>query len=149
MICSRPIVYIFLIATISLFAFSPRSETSAAGNNLSGGTFFSVKDYGASGDGKSLDTAAINKKIDVAAAGGGGTVYFPAGTYLSFSIRLKSNITLYLDNGATLLAADPKEAKGTYDQWEPNEWDMSQYFGHSHWKISLIWGIGFDIVAII
>src|SRR3989442_781762 len=80
--------------------------------------FYSVKDCGAVGDGKAVDSPSINKAIEAASAGGGGTVYFPAGMYLSFSIRLKSNITLYLDNGATILAADPKDAKGTYDQWE-------------------------------
>ena len=84
-----------------------------------------------------------------AAAAGGGTVHFPAGTYLCFSIHLKSNIALYLDQGATILAADPKEAKGTYDLPEPNEWDMYQDFGHSHWRNSLIWGIGLENVSIL
>src|SRR5882757_11466273 len=68
---------------------------------------FNVRAYGAKGDGATLDTAAINAAIDAAAAAGGGTVYFPAGTYPSFSIRLKSHITLYLDSGATLEAARP------------------------------------------
>lgn len=111
--------------------------------------FFNVTAYGAKGDGKSLDTDAINKAIDAASSKGGGTVYFPAGTYLSFSIRLKSNITIYLDNGSTLLAADPTEHKGTYDLPEPNEFDMYQDFGHSHWKNSLMWGIGIENFAII
>src|SRR5260221_8469481 len=68
-------------------------------------SFFNIRDYGAKGDGRALDTTAINKAIAAASAKGGGTVYFPPGTYLSFSIRLKSKITLYLDNGATILAA--------------------------------------------
>ena len=67
---------------------------------------FDVRTYGATGDGKTLDTDAINKAIDAAHAAGGGTVNFPAGTYLSYSIHLKSNIALYLDHGATILAAD-------------------------------------------
>ena len=58
-----------------------------------------LQDFGARGDGKTLDTNAVNKAIDAAAAKGGGTVFVPAGTYLCFSIRLKSNITIYLDNG--------------------------------------------------
>src|SRR6187549_755485 len=73
------------------------------------GGFFNVRLFGAKGDGKALDSAAINKAIDAAAAKGGGTVFFPAGTYRSFSIRLKSNITLYFDQGSTLLAADPND----------------------------------------
>src|SRR5262245_12075753 len=73
---------------------------------------YSVRYFGAKGDGKTLDTPAINKAIEAAAAAGGGTVHFPAGTYLCFSIHLKSNIALYLDPGATILAADQKEGKG-------------------------------------
>ena len=65
-------------------------------------TAFNVKDYGAKADGKNLDSPAINSAIDTCSKAGGGTVYFPAGTYLSGSIRLKSNITLYLDSGATI-----------------------------------------------
>ena len=110
---------------------------------------YDVRAFGAKGDGQTLDTDAINKAIEAAAANGGGTVRFSAGRYLSFSIRLKSNITLYLDHGATIVAADPKESNGTYDLPEPNEWDMYQDFGHSHWKNSLIWGIGLENVAIL
>jgi hypothetical protein len=51
-----------------------------------------VRAYGARGDGASIDTAAINKAIDAASAQGGGTVRFPAGTYASYSIHLKSNV---------------------------------------------------------
>ena len=112
-------------------------------------SFYNVRSFGAKGDGKALDTDGVNKTIDAAVAKGGGTVYFPAGTYLCFSIRLKSNITIYLDNGATILAADPAVHKGKYDQWEPNEFDMYQDFGHSHWKNSLMWGIGIENFAII
>src|SRR5271168_905179 len=71
---------------------------------------FNVRTYGATGDGHTLDSPAINAATDAAASAGGGTVYFPAGTYASYSIHLKSNITLYLDSGATILAADtPRE----------------------------------------
>lgn len=106
-----------------------------------------VKEFGAKGDGKNIDSDAINKAIDEANAQGGGTVFFPAGTYLSFSIRLKSNITLHLDNGARILAAYPEENRG-YDVAEPNPDNMFQDFGHSHWKNSLIWGIGLENIAI-
>jgi polygalacturonase len=123
--------------------------TPAAVSRFEALSFYNINNFGAKGDGKTLDTDAINKAIETASAGGGGTVFFPAGKYLSFSIRLKSNITLYLDNGATILAADPATDKGKYDSFEPNEFDMYQDFGHSHWKNSLIWGIGVENVAII
>jgi polygalacturonase len=109
---------------------------------------FDVKKYGAVGDGKTLDTKAINKAIEAADAVGGGTVHFPSGTYLSFSIHLKSNIALYLDQGATLVAAEPDGENG-YDPAEPNPTDMYQDFGHSHWHDSLIWGEKIKNVSIL
>jgi polygalacturonase len=132
----------FIYQPISVFGEnrSIKSDTKLA---------YNVIEFGAKGDGKTLDTSAINKAIDAASEKGGGTVYFPAGTYLSFSIHLKSNITIYLDNGATILAADPAIHKGKYDSFEPNEWDKYQDFGHSHWKNSLMWGIGIENVAIL
>ncbi len=112
--------------------------------------FFDVTEFGATGDGTTLDTEAINKAIEAAAAAGGGTVYFPAGTYASFSVRLKSNIALYLDQGATLLAAEPTETQG-YDLAEPNKWGDLKYqdFGHSHWHDSLIWGEDLENISIL
>jgi polygalacturonase len=87
------------------------------------GAMFDVKTFGAKADGKSSDREPINKAIDAAAAAGGGTVYFPAGTYVTGSIRLKSNITLQFEHGTVLEAsADPV----AYDKAEPNEWDKFQ-----------------------
>ncbi len=106
-----------------------------------------VRRYGAAGDGKTLDTPAINRAIEAAAAAGGGTVRFPAGNYLCFSIHLKSKVTLYLGQGATIVAADPAEGSG-YDAAEPNPWDQYQDFGHSHWHNALLWGEGLSDVAV-
>jgi len=75
---------------------------------------FDVRAFGATGDGKTVDSPAINKAIEAAAAAGGGTVVFPAGTYVSFSIRLKSHVNLYLSQGSTIIAADsPKPGETT------------------------------------
>jgi len=107
---------------------------------------FNVRNFGAVGDGKTLDSPAINRAIEAAAAAGGGTVYFPAGAYASYSIRLKSHITLYLDQGATILGeSTPHEgmASGGYDAAEPQgPWEHYQDYGHNHWHNSLIWGEG-------
>ena len=108
---------------------------------------FDVRKYGATGDGKTLDTPAVNKAIEAAAAAGGGTVVFPAGTYLCFSIHLKSHVHLYLQQGSTILAADsplPGEQTGyhggTYDAAESNApWEAFQDYGHNHWHNSLLW----------
>jgi polygalacturonase len=137
------------IAGASLVALTNRNVARAA--SPAAGSL-DVKSFGATGDGKTLDTAAINKAIDAAAAAGGGAVVFPAGNYLSYSIHLKSNITLHLDQGATLIAADPPAqgaAPGGYDPAEPNpQWDMYQDFGHSHFHNSLIWGESIENIAI-
>jgi polygalacturonase len=113
------------------------------------GTFINVKDFGAVGDGLVLDTKAINQAIDAADKKGGGTVFFPAGTYRAYSIHLKSNITLYLDNGCTLLAADYVEGQPGYDHHEDTNWNTYQDFGHSYFQNSLIWGENLHDVAIV
>lgn len=59
-----------------------------------------VKDYGARADGVTIDSPAINRAISAASAGGGGTVYVPAGEYACYSIRLASHVHLYLEQGA-------------------------------------------------
>src|SRR5262245_741755 len=71
---------------------------------------FNVREFGATGDGRTLDTPAINHAILAAAAAGGGTVDLPAGNYLCYSIRLKSHVTLHLSAGATIIAAEPPPA---------------------------------------
>ena len=67
--------------------------------------FFNVADYGAVGNGTTMCTEAIQKAVDACASAGGGTVYIPAGQYLSGAIFLKSNVTLNVSEGATLLAS--------------------------------------------
>src|SRR5262249_50626373 len=111
-------------------------------------TIYDVRTLGEKGNGKPIDTPAINKAIETASAAGGGIVHFPAGTYACFSIHLKNKVTLYLDQGATILVAE-SGAAGQYDPAEPNPWDKFQDYGHSHWHNSLIWGEGVENVAIL
>ena len=112
---------------------------------------FDVHSFGTKGDGKTLDTPAINRAIEAASTNGGGTVVFPAGSYLCYSIHLKSNVALFLGSGATIVAADgpSRGATGGYDAPEPNQWDHYQDFGHSHWHNSLIWGEGLSNISIV
>lgn len=148
---------VFLLLLVSLYAStithsqtSTRRPAPAGARTPSGAAgVFDVKKFGAKGDGKAVDTPAINRAIDTAAAAGGGTVFFAAGTYRCYSIRLKSNIALYLDQGATILAADPKDGDGKYDPPEPNQWDQYQDFGHSHFHNSLIWGENLENISIL
>lgn len=96
---------------------------------------FNVRNYGATGNGSTIDTPAINNAIAAASAAGGGEVLFPAGTYESVSIHLKSNVEIYLDGGATIRAASTG-----FDAPEPNSYSQYQDYGHSHFHDSLIWG---------
>lgn len=107
---------------------------------------FNIRSFGAKGDGVMLDTAAIQKAIDAAA--GGGTVFLPAGRYLSFSLHLRSRVTILFDAGAVLLAADPAKHRGQYDLPETNPFDQHQDFGHNYWHNSLMWGEGLENVTI-
>jgi len=108
------------------------------------GAVYNVTNYGATGNGSTLDTDAINDTIAAADANGGGTVYFPPGTYKSGSIRMKDNITLNLHANATILATDTND----YDLWDYNPWEEYQGFGHCHWKCGLIWAIERNNIAI-
>lgn len=86
------------VACAALFLIATSSSLYAAGT-------CDPRAYGAKGDGTTKDTAAIQKAIDVCESQGGGTVRLSAGTYVSAPIVLKSNITLELDKGATLLGS--------------------------------------------
>jgi polygalacturonase len=117
---------------------------------------FNVRTYGATGDGKTIDTPAINKAIEAVAAAGGGMLLFPAGTYVCFTIRLKSHVDLYLSRGCTILAADsPKAGEttgydgGAYDPAGPAQpWEDYQDYGHNHWANSVFYGENIDNFSI-
>ena len=66
------------------------------------GPFFNIADYGARNDGSTSATASIRAAIQAAHAAGGGTVYVPAGTYVTGPIELVSNLVLEIDAGAVL-----------------------------------------------
>ncbi|RZS45042.1 polygalacturonase [Herbihabitans rhizosphaerae] len=144
------------VAGVAGAALVPGTAAGAASSTPTGDSsrVFDVTRFGAKGDGVTIDSDAVNRAIDEAAearphsAGGpGGTVYFPAGRYACYSIRLKSNVALHLAQGATLLAAKPAGGKG-YDPPEPGTDNPYQDFAHSHWHNSLIWGEGLTGVTI-
>ncbi|MCR4957625.1 MAG: right-handed parallel beta-helix repeat-containing protein [Prevotella sp.] len=100
---------------------------------------YDVRDFGAVGDGIHLDSPAINAAIERAAQDGDGSVVVvQGGTFLCYSVHLKSHVTLRIESGAVLRAAAPTDSEG-YDEAEPND-SRYQDFGHSHWHNSLLWG---------
>jgi hypothetical protein len=79
-------------------------------DNLLGAKIYSVRDFGAKGDGKTLDTLAVQAAVDTCARDGGGTVLVPAGIFQIGMIELKSNVTLHVAaDGILLGTADGKQ----------------------------------------
>ncbi|MGN6627479.1 MAG: rhamnogalacturonidase [Tepidisphaeraceae bacterium] len=122
------------------------AESAALANPAPEHGQFNVRNFGAVGDGKALDSPAIDKAIVAASNAGGGTVVVPAGTYLSGSIHLKSNIHLLIDAGATILGAPQK--LNAYDETEPFSGVAYQDGGHCYFHNSLIWGENLTNVSI-
>jgi len=113
--------------------------------------FYNVRGFGATGDGRTIDSSAINDAIAAAERDGGGGICFPSGNYLCYSIRLRSNVALYLEAGVTIIAADtpPPGEAGGYDAAEAKQaWDGYQDYGHNHWHNSLIWGENLHDISI-
>ena len=111
-----------------------------------GASTYNVRDFGAKGDGLTLDHAAINQAIEKACNNGGGRVVLPAGTYLCGSIRLKSNVELHLMAGARILAAPA--AMKAYDKSEVFGGPEYQDGGHTYFHNSLIWAEGQQNISI-
>ncbi|HTM24545.1 MAG TPA: glycosyl hydrolase family 28 protein [Vicinamibacterales bacterium] len=85
-------------------AAEPREQT-AGPDAAAGARTYNVRDYGAKGDGTTVDTAAVQAAIDACAKDGGGTVLVPGGVFHIGTIELKSNVTLHLSAAGTLLGS--------------------------------------------
>lgn len=103
-----------------------------------------VRDFGAKGDGKSIDSPAIDLAIRKVSESGGGTVIIPSGIYLCYSIHLMSDVRIQLEKGSVVRAADGN----SFDLAEPNPFSQYQDYGHSHFHNSLIWGEDISNIAI-
>jgi hypothetical protein len=128
----------FLLVFICSNVLLAKPDAGSASRPASG---FWITKYGAVGDGKTLCTEAINKAIDAAAQAGGGTVYVPAGTWLSGTIFLKSNVTLHLEPGCTI--------SGTTDiEQYPERIPAIRSFTDNYTRRSLIYAEDQDNIAI-
>jgi polygalacturonase len=104
-------------------------------------SIYNVREYGATGDGQTLDSFAMQKTIDSCAEQGGGTVYLPAGQYLTGSLSLRSNITFHLDAGAVILGSEnPEDYPVIHSRWEGMHQDTHAPLigGHHLHNISVI-----------
>ena len=93
---------------------------SVAAGQVHGQSWYNVLKYGAKNDSTKLATEAIRKAINAAVQKGGGTVYFPAGKYVTGPIHLKSDITIHLDAGAILYFSDNFD---DYLPMVPSRWE--------------------------
>lgn len=95
MILSRSLAITFIVPIISAICLTACDNTNHSG-------WYNVPDHGVKGDGVTLNTDRINAVIEKCSESGGGTVQFPAGTYLTGTIVVKSNVTLHIGNGAII-----------------------------------------------
>jgi polygalacturonase len=107
---------------------------------------YNVVEFGAKADGRAKDTPAIQKAMDTCSEHGGGTVYFPPGTYLTGSLHLRQRVALYLDHGATLKASPDANDFDPYEELGfKNAADRETSFFHH----ALIWAEDVEQVAIL
>ncbi len=97
---------------------------------------FDVRDYGAVGDGRTLDTAALQQAIEACAEAGGGTVFVPAGTYLTGTLYLQSYVTLHLGAGSTLLGSTRREDYNADDVFPENRVSATENVTGAHLLIA-------------
>src|SRR5437764_1082966 len=100
-----------LIGTSRAAAQSPATGASAAGTDTAmlGARIYNIRDFGAKGDGVTIDTTAVQAAIDACHRDNGGTVLVPAGDFVIGTLELKSNLTLHLATKGRLLGSPNKE----------------------------------------
>jgi polygalacturonase len=82
--------------------------------STAGAQTYSITDYGALNDGKTVNTRAIQRAVDECFQKGGGRVYVPAGTFITGTFHLKSNVELYIENGGVLKGSPDLKDYETY-----------------------------------
>jgi hypothetical protein len=98
-----------VVASLGGSVFGSNSSAQTTDDKLSGARVFNVREFGAKGDGKTLDTVAVQSAIDAAHKDQGGIVLIPAGTFVVGTIELKSNVTLKLAVQGRLLGSERPE----------------------------------------
>ena len=105
---------------------------------------FDVTAYGAKGDGRTVDTAAIQAAVDAAAQAGGGRVVVPRGTFVSGTVWLKSHVELHLAAGAVLKGSIRQADYNANDAFPENFWSKDEQWSGGH----LVCGYKVEDVAI-
>ncbi|PYS74790.1 MAG: glycoside hydrolase [Acidobacteria bacterium] len=103
-----PIAASLGVALLNPMTAAAQTNATSA-EKLAGARVFNVHDFGATGDGVTLDTMAVQAAIDACFKDKGGTVLIPAGTFMVGTIELKSNVTLRLAAQGRLLGSEKPE----------------------------------------
>jgi len=107
---------------------------------------YCVREYGAAGDGKQLDSVYIQKAIDDCAAQGGGTVLISPGTYLCGTMHLKSHVHVLIEKGAVVLGS---KNGADFDPYEEDPSNCTyQDRSHSYFHHSLFHADGVSDIAL-
>lgn len=109
------------------------------------GKIFNVMEYGGIADGETLISKAVQKAIDACHAAGGGTVYFPAGTYVLATVFLKSNVRICIDKDALILGAP---SFYDYAPQEKIDYPIYQDASHTYFDCSMFVGRNCENIAI-
>jgi len=109
------------MSRVSAGAEKPVSVATPAEKAARCGAWVNILDSGAVADGLTVSTAAIQRAIDLCAERGGGTVFIPAGNYVTGTLWMRSNITLHMDSGAVLFGdGEPGAFPLWTTKWEEN-----------------------------
>ncbi len=138
-------ISLFLCLIVLILSGNPAFSAQFSQNNQST-AYYSVINFGAKADGQTKDTRSVQDAIDSCYAHGGGTVYFPPGTYLCGSLHLKSNIALYLDHGALIKMSKDNE---DFDPYEKLEFKTAGDKETSFFHYALIRGEDLEHIAIL
>src|SRR5271157_80482 len=121
---------------------APGSPAAPSGSS----TYLDVRSFGAKGDGVAKDTAAVQAAMDAAAKQGGGTVLLPPGKYLCGTIHLRSNVTIHLEAGATLLeSADNAD----FDPYEKLDYPLRDDRETTYFHYALLAGENVEHIALL
>ncbi len=121
-----------------LFALCSLLLSGACSAPKTGGNIYNIMDYGAKGDGKTDDAAAIQTAIEVCSKSGGGTVLVPAGhTFMCSPFALASFVNLHLEPNSCLIA-NPDEAVYTQSAFRDNRGEgMMWIYGKDLKQVSI------------
>jgi polygalacturonase len=132
LLCLASLLFLLGLSVLGEAAFQVRPKP---------GLTLNVRDFGATGDGRTKDTVAIQQAIDRCWVLGGGEVLVPAGNYLTGAVALKSNTVLRLDREATLTGTpDFADYPVTQVRWE-GKWIQ----GH----VGLIYAVGAEHIGVV